>query len=283
MTLSRWLKQFTGKQFKKAKSGMQHASSSIVTVTGETWPGVTYFTTTRSGGVSGGRYASFNLGLHTEDDPEHVLTNRRRLNGLLPADPFWLKQVHGIEVADADGIDLDDSDAPVVADAAITIEPGRVLAIMTADCLPVVVASTDGRALGVAHAGWRGLQAGILEAMVGALRRKHCAAADWQAWIGPGISQDFFEVGMDVYTAFVNQKHPAAADAINYFRPARSSGKWMADLPGLARNRLEHAGVRFVKLSGYCTAGENEKFYSYRRDAHTGRLATLAWLGAAQL
>src|SRR5690606_18746899 len=110
-------------------------------------------------------------------------------------------------------------DLPIVADAAVTAQAGRVLAIMTADCLPVVVASTDAKALGAAHAGWRGLQAGVLEAMMEALRRKHPAAPGWQAWIGPGISQDFFEVGMDVYDAFNHQEHPVAADVSRYFRP----------------------------------------------------------------
>jgi YfiH family protein len=261
---------------------MPQMPSSIETVTGETWPGVNYFTTTRSGGVSGAGYASFNLGLHTQDEPEHVFANRHRLRSLLPADPFWLQQVHGVDVVDADRAALADTQDPIVADAAITMEPDRVLAIMTADCLPVVVASTDGRALGVAHAGWRGLQAGILEAMVDALHVKHPDARGWHAWIGPGISQDFFEVGTDVYSAFVNQNHPAAADARDYFRAATNPGKWMADLPGLANRRLQLAGVDAVNLSGYCTAGQNEKFYSYRLDASTGRLATLAWLDRCQ-
>lgn len=250
----------------------------IVTVTGEPWPGVSYFTTTRHGGVSGGACASFNLGLHTQDDPERVRVNRARLRALLPEPPVWLAQVHGISVLDADVAQPGPATEPAVADAAVTTTRGRVLAIMTADCLPVVVASTDGKALGAAHAGWRGLQAGVLEAMMDALNRKHPDAPAWRAWIGPAIGQDYFEVGADVYAAFVNQDHPAAADAKNYFRPTARPEKWMADLSGLARRRLLLAGVGNVALSGYCTAGRNHDFYSYRRDARTGRLATVAWL-----
>lgn len=254
----------------------------IATVTGEAWPGVKYFTTTRHGGVSGGGYASLNLGLHTGDDPEHVRANRVRLRALLPAPPVWLDQVHGASVLDADVHVLGPSGEPAVADAAVTTARHTVLAIMTADCLPVVVASVDGKALGAAHAGWRGLQAGVLEAMMAALERKHPAAPAWRAWIGPAIGQDGFEVGADVYAAFVGRDHPAAADAADCFRAGENPGKWMADLPGLARRRLHLAGVRDVALSGYCTVRHKHDFYSYRRDPRAGRMATLAWLTDCQ-
>jgi len=187
--------------------------------------------------------------------------------------------VHGIFVADADaGVDSGAGDGvsvgpPPRADAAITLRPGRVLAIMTADCAPVVIADLQGRALGLAHAGWRGLAAGVLEATLAALRAR-LPGAVWRAWIGPCIGQARFEVGDEVRRAFV-AADPAAS---RYFALGGADGKWQADLASLARHRLDMLDVYSVETSGLCTFDRADLFYSYRRSAATGRMATLAWL-----
>lgn len=260
----------------------------FATVSGLSWPGVHYFCTTRAGGASTGAWSSLNLGLHAGDDAAQVVLNRQALRSRLPGDPAWLHQVHGADVLDADSgavIGAGAGDAavgsapnrdggPAVADAAITTQPEKVLAIMTADCLPVVIASGDGSALGVAHAGWRGLAQGVLENTLAALRRRRPDAAAWRAWVGPGISQAHFEVGLDVYQAFVAQDAVTAM----YFAGKEPGRKWLADLPSLARHRLVRAGIDHVELSGACTYASPDRYYSYRRDGVTGRLATVAWL-----
>lgn len=263
--------------------------ASLLTVSGMSWPGVAYGCTTRAGGVSTGPWASMNLGLHVGDDPQAVLQNRRRLAAGLPGEPVWLEQVHGIELIEAreggslhrvEGAGTAGPGSPLSrqmpprADAAITLCRGVVLAIMTADCLPIVIADTEGRALGVAHAGWRGLAAGVLEATLAALMARRPHAAGWRAWIGPGISQAAFEVGSDVRSVFVDTNPSAAA----FFLPGRQPGKWQADLAGLACHRLETMGVYGVELSGLCTWTRGDLFHSYRRDTTCGRMATLAWL-----
>jgi hypothetical protein len=248
-------------------------------VSGPQWPGVHYFCTTRLGGVSKDEWASFNLGFNTAESPALAQANRTLLHGALPCKPFWLNQVHGAAVVDAD----QSQPGPQQpgwrpdADAALTTRSGCVLGILTADCLPVVIADTQGRALGVAHAGWRGLAGGVLEETLRQLRQRAPAATQWQAWIGPGISQPFFEVGPDVYHAFVD----VAPEADRFSRAgAKRNGlnRWQADLAGLAAWRLERAGVAHVIQSGRCTYGEPDVFYSYRRSAQTGRMATIAWL-----
>ncbi|MYN13769.1 peptidoglycan editing factor PgeF [Pusillimonas sp. TS35] len=245
-------------------------------VSGQPWPGVDYFCTTRQGGVSRGPWTSFNLGLHAGDEPANVQANRQVLRAALPDEPLWLRQVHGAQVCDADTFGAGYPAQPPEADAAVTTRPGRVLAIMTADCLPVVIADTGGNALGVAHAGWRGLAEGVIEQVMAALRARAPHAQGWRAWIGPAISQARFEVGAEVYRAFVD----GDAQAAMYFaaRPLGGEAKWLADLPGLARMRLYRAGVRDIELSGICAAVTSEHYYSYRRDATTGRMATVAWL-----
>ncbi|UHL65966.1 peptidoglycan editing factor PgeF [Paralcaligenes sp. KSB-10] len=245
-------------------------ANSLPSVTGLDWRGVRYFSTVRQGGVSTGPCASLNLGRHTQDNIDHVVENRRRLRAELPAEPFWLNQVHGVEVADADL----PADVPPSADAAVTAQKDRVLVIMTADCLPVVIADDEGSVLGVAHAGWRGLLNGVLEETLRRLQAKRPQTSRWRAWIGPGISQRHFEVGADVQAAFVDRDRRSA----DFFVEKIAHEKWLADLPGLARFRLQEAGVGQVELSGYCTFGEAERFYSYRRERDTGRLATVAWL-----
>lgn len=253
-----------------------HGESVPGLVKGKPWNGVRYGCTTRAGGVSRDDWASLNLALHVGDDPAAVQENRRRLRAALPASPFWLEQVHGTRVMDADAwaAAQPEPTTPPCADAAITLQPGRVLAIMTADCIPVVISDTEGRALGAAHAGWRGLAAGVLENTLAALKARLPGAATWQAWIGPCIGQPSFEVGDEVRLAFVDH----AADASVHFLPGRGPGKWQADLVGLARHRLAMAGVHHVEAAAYCTYEHAELFFSYRRSPVTGRMATVAWL-----
>lgn len=235
------------------------------------WPApgrVRVLATLRTGGVSVAPYDSFNLAQHVGDDPARVAANRASLRerGGLPDEPLWLNQVHGCAVAIHDGPQA----SPPTADAAVAFEPGRVCAVMTADCLPVVLADRAGRRVGVAHAGWRGLAGGVVEATVQALG---VPAADLVAWLGPAIGQAAFEVGPEVRAAFV-QRLPAAEAA---FLPG-APGKFQADLYALARAVLAQAGVADVHGGGWCTATDRERFFSFRRDGRTGRMATLAWL-----
>lgn len=245
-------------------------------MSGPSWPNVRVFSTTRVAGHSTGAFAGLNLATHTHDAPEAVAANRQLLRDCLPSNPIWLEQVHGTMVFDADpGVaGATDLNQVPVADAAITTRSDTVLAVLTADCLPVVLASSDGSALGIAHAGWRGLAAGVLEKTLEGLRGKTGDAVEWYAWVGPAISQAHFEVGADVLDAFTRQD-PACA---GYFQPKGEKGKWLADLPAIARHRLQRAGLSKIGLSGECTYSRPDLYYSYRRASTTGRLATLAWL-----
>lgn len=229
-------------------------------------PAVRAVVTTRTGGVSAGAYASFNLASHVGDDPAAVAANRRRLRAALelPAEPSWLQQVHGAAVARLPG------PLPESADAAVTTERGPVCAVMVADCLPVLLASRDADRVGVAHAGWRGLAAGVIEATVAALGGD---PARLIAWLGPAIGPRAFEVGSEVRAAFTNGDPGASA----HFQPGRD-GRWFADLPGLARRRLATCGVASVYGGIDCTVADPARFYSYRRDGATGRMAALIWL-----
>ncbi len=240
---------------------------------------------TRTGGVSAPPWGSLNLGLHVSDRPEHVQENRRRLAAALalPAEPAWLRQVHGTAVAQLQpppGAGVADRVAgapaavdPIEADAAVACQPGVVCAVLTADCLSVVLADLDARCVGVAHAGWRGLAAGVIETTIEALA---VTPARLVAWLGPAISQGCFEVGEEVRTAFLAHD-PGAASAFI----ANARGRWQADLAGLARRRLAAAGVPAVYGGGLCTFTEGARFHSHRRDgAASGRMATLAWLPA---
>jgi len=224
--------------------------------------------TTRHGGVSDGQYASFNVGVAVGDDPARVADNRARLRSLLPAEPLWLKQVHGTRVIDAAHIH-----PGVEADACITRTPGAVLAIQAADCMPVLLTDRNGSVVSAAHAGWRGLSAGVIENAVEAM---NVAPADVVAWLGPAISGAAYEVGQDVHDAFTAQD-PAAATAF-VARGNESRGKYLVDLYALARQRLARLGVASVHGGGYCTYGEAERFYSYRREGVTGRMVALIWL-----
>lgn len=247
------------------------------------WPApanVHALSTLRAGGVSrgpwglvGGGPGGLNLGERCGDAHACVRENRRRLRALLPSEPLWLDQVHGTEVVEADTL-VARSGPPPRADAAIATRGGVVLAVLTADCLPVLLTNASGSAVGVAHAGWRGLAAGVVESTLAALAR---ASTDrrWFAWLGPAIGPSRFEVGAEVRRAFVDQDAAAA----RAFVPAGPPDKWWADLFALARLRLARAGVIDVYGGGICTASQPDRFYSYRRDRTTGRMASLIWLG----
>ena len=234
------------------------------------WPAsgtVRAISTPRHGGVSPPPYASLNLADHVGDDPAHIAENRRRLAAMagLPAEPAWLKQVHGTTVVAAETVLT-----PVAADAAFTRAPGRPCVVMTADCLPVLLCDRAGTVVAAAHAGWRGLASGVIAATVA---RMGVRPAELLAWLGPAIGPNAFEVGEDVRAAFL------ALDAGNAgcFRPS-PAGRWLADLYELARRQLRERGVSAVYGGEFCTFSEPERFFSYRRQNRTGRMATLIWL-----
>jgi len=232
------------------------------------WPApinVKSLQTTRAGGISSPPYDSFNLGDHVGDAPLAVERNRILLNRLLPSEPVWLEQVHGIRVANADR-----ASCLPQADACIARHRAAVCVVMTADCLPILLCDTQGGVVGAAHAGWKGLAAGVIEAAVQAM---DVAPENIMVWLGPAISQDEFEVGDEVRAAFVAiQPHAASA-----FIPGRN-GKWFADLCALARLRLNALGITAIYGGSYCTYRERERFFSYRRDGVTGRMGTFIWL-----
>ncbi|MEW6120735.1 MAG: peptidoglycan editing factor PgeF [Pseudomonadota bacterium] len=221
--------------------------------------------TTRAGGMSRAPWASLNLGDHVNDDPAHVAANRALLRERLPEEPGWLRQVHSARVVEA-GADADPD-----ADACFTRTPGRVCAVLTADCLPVLFCDRAGSVVAAAHAGWRGLAGGVLEATVAAMA---APPGEILAWMGAAIGPAAFEVGDDVRDAFMAQ-HPETAAA---FVPQGTPEKWLADIYTLARIRLAHAGVVAVHGGGRCTFTESDTFFSYRRDGVTGRMASLVWL-----
>jgi len=220
----------------------------------------------RSGGTSTGPYASLNVGAHVGDAPAAVADNRVRLRKSLglPAEPLWLEQVHGTTVAR-----FEDRARPV-ADAAIACAAGQVCAVMVADCLPVLLADRAGSCVGIAHAGWRGLAAGVIEATVAALPARPDSL---MAWLGPAIGPAAFEVGAEVRERFMAVDPAAQAE----FRPGRGD-RWWADLYGLARRRLAGAGITAVHGGEFCTVSDPARFFSYRRDGLTGRMAALVWL-----
>jgi YfiH family protein len=243
----------------------------------ETPPGVRALFTTRAGGISAAPLDTLNLATHVGDSPAAVVENRRRLRTAadLPSVPRWLGQVHGITVAD---LDVLPEGAVPEADAAVTTRPGRICAVLTADCVPVLFAALDGSVVAAAHAGWRGLVAGVLEAAVAAVRARAAPGIGLTCWIGPAISARHFEVRDDVRDAFLAAE-PRDAPAFVRGRP----GHWQCDLPWLARRRLQALGVADGGGADRCTYEEEIHFYSHRRDvqhrgrATTGRFATLVW------
>ena len=233
--------------------------------------------TNRHGGFSQPPFDSLNLGLHVGDDPTTVQKNREALKVVLPNEPIWLNQVHGTQVIDADCRN-DWSDMPS-ADASVTSTPGKVLAIMTADCLPVLLASSDGKVVGAAHAGWRGLAAGVIEQTVALMRSKQTQQAQTQsdiiAYLGPAIGPHAFEVGSEVRDIFIAQ-NPASATC---FEQLKENGKYLADIYGLATLRLNALGVEQIEGGDECTL-QNPDYFSYRRDQQTGRMGSFIWIEA---
>lgn len=236
------------------------------------WPApanVRAISTTRAGGVSGAPWDSLNLGSHVGDDADHVRENRRRLARALQLEDdaiAWLSQVHGTGL-----VRLPAPGVPE-ADAALADQPGQVCAIMTADCLPVLFCNRSGTRVAAAHGGWRGLCDGVLEAVVAGFEEP---AGELLAWLGPAIGPGHFEVGPEVRAAFVAQD--ARADAAFSAQGARP-GHCMANIYELARLRLAAAGVTQIYGGSLCTVSDPERFYSYRRDGQTGRMACLIWL-----
>ncbi|QPK62488.1 peptidoglycan editing factor PgeF [Methylomonas sp. LL1] len=232
------------------------------------WPlpeGVHAATTLRGGGASSGAYASLNPAAHVDDDPDHVETNRKIIRDMLqlPAEPVWLQQVHGTRV-----IKADQAQGLEQADASFTDQPGTVCAVLTADCLPVLFCGDHGGVIAAAHAGWRGLQAGVIERTLSAMSCQKVSV-----WLGPAIGPEHFEVGEDVREAFVAD-NAKAAEAFK----ATGPGKWLADIYHLARLQLAELGVEQIHGGAYCTVSDAQRFYSYRRDgATTGRMASLIW------
>ena len=232
------------------------------------WPApacVRAVSTTRLGGSSTGNWRGLNLALHVGDDAACVAENRRRLAAQLqlPASPGWLTQVHGTQVCELP------SPGACTADAATSARPGQVCVVMTADCLPVLFSDRDGGRVAAAHAGWRGLAAGVLERSVACFEDPGRVFA----WLGPAIGPEAFEVGEEVRAAFVGTD-PAAAAAFQRNR----RGRWQADLYTLARRRLQRAGVAEIYGGGLCTHSDAGRFYSFRRDGITGRMASLIWI-----
>jgi len=235
------------------------------------WPApanVCAVATTRSGGVSSGAYATMNLA-RGRDEVDAVAENRRRFERFLPARPVPLAQVHGAAVATLERT----TTVSPIADAAVTRELGVVCSVLTADCLPVLLVDRMGTAVGIAHAGWRGLAAGVIDATVGAIADFGVERGDLIAWLGPAIGPRAFEVGADVHHAFCDADPGAAA----FFGTGRP-GKWHADLYGLARRRLARAGVSHITGGGFCTYSDTARFFSYRRERDSGRMATAIWL-----
>jgi YfiH family protein len=233
--------------------------------------------TTRQGGVSRAPWHSFNLGDHVGDDPQSVAANRALLRRELPADPVWLTQVHGTRCVDAAAV------APgVEADASFTRQRGVVCAVLTADCLPVLFCDESASVVGIAHAGWRGLAAGVIEATVAAMGEP---GERLMAWLGPAIGPQAFEVGGEVRDQFIAHD----AQAASAFKPA-ANGKWLCNIHELARQRLRALGIdgprrdvpvtqsRRTASADSCTLRDAESFFSYRRDGVTGRMASLIWL-----
>ncbi|MGH8140661.1 MAG: peptidoglycan editing factor PgeF [Steroidobacteraceae bacterium] len=233
-------------------------------------PAVRAAFTLRMGGVSAAPYDSLNLGARVGDSPEAVEENRRRIREQLrlPDDPVWLEQVHGTAVLNLDEYNT----TPTLprADAAVAQSAGRVCAVQVADCMPVLFAARDGSAVGVAHAGWRGLSAGVLEST---LRGLDAQVSQLLAWMGPAIGAAHFEVGDDVRAAFMAEDVGAAGAFV-----ANPRGRWQCNLYALARRRLAALGVSEIYGGGWCTYADAERFFSFRRDGVCGRMAALIWI-----
>jgi YfiH family protein len=244
------------------------------------WPapaGIGALMTTREGGVSAPPWNRLNLGLAVGDDPAAVAENRSRLAAAIGARPVYLRQVHGAGVAVVDAADADPSRPPIEADAAVTVATAVACVVQVADCLPVLLSAAQGRAVGAAHAGWRGLAGGVVERTLQRLcDLAGCAPGEVQAWLGPCIGPARFEVGADVLLAFgvePDRVHP------HFVARARADGsaRWLCDLAGLARERLLACGVAGVAVQRDCTFDDRSRFFSFRRDGVTGRHVAAVW------
>jgi YfiH family protein len=257
------------------------AANAAVPLIEPAWPGgapagVGAAMSTRHGGVSTAPWHSLNLGVAVGDEAAAVARNRARWVEALGARPVWLRQVHGVQVLRLDATTPDHPAEP--ADAAWTTEPGIACTVQVADCLPVLLATRDGRAVAAAHAGWRGLAAGVLEATVAALQAGTAVpAAELRAWLGPCIGPQAFEVGPEVLQGFGRPPLPADQPGFRWSPRADGSPRWHADLPALARERLAAVGVTAVAVHGGCTVAGGSDFFSFRRDGVTGRLAAAVW------
>jgi YfiH family protein len=220
--------------------------------------------TTRIGGFSRAPYDTLNLGTHVDDDPLTVASNRNLLNNLVPSEPIWLEQVHGTQVVLAEAAGCQPR-----GDACITRHSNTVCTVMTADCLPVLLCDGAATVVGVAHAGWRGLAAGVLESTAQAMQ---AAPSKLMAWLGPAIGPQSFEVGGEVRATFVSQDKAAAAAFVAH------GDKFLADIYLLARLRLHALGVTQIFGGNFCTYQDRTRFFSYRRDGRTGRMATMIWM-----
>ena len=240
------------------------------------------FMTTRMGGVSIGAYgdvrgqSGLNPASHVSDDVTHVQQNRSILRALLPNDPLWLNQTHSIKVWLQTDNEYDHSAPPPEADAVVLTQKGAVGVIMTADCLPVLFASDDGQIIAAAHVGWRGLLDGVLERTVQVMAEQGADVASMHVWLGAAIGPNRFEVGQDVLDAFI-QKTPQAAGDVQACFKRTDADKYLADIYGLARARLHALGITRITGGELCTVSDAERFYSYRRDHVTGRMASLIW------
>lgn len=237
------------------------------------------FCTTRHGGVSKSPFNTLNLGLNAGDDSVDVLHNRGILRSHLPTEPLWLKQTHGVTVSTPASRNAS-TGKPFEADAAVTNIPNEVLAILTADCMPVLFASKSGGVIGAAHAGWRGLSGGVLENTLKEMLSLSpgLSPKDIVVWMGPAIGPTAFEVGEDVLQAFAPQGQDILAKA---FSPITGSpGKHLANLYPLARERLHSLGINQIDGGDFCTFNDSDRFFSYRRDKETGRFASLIWMAA---
>jgi YfiH family protein len=241
-------------------------------------PQIGAFSTTRAGGISKAPFDSLNLGRYVNDEAAAVSENRARVRALLPAEPVWLKQVHGTRVWDAD---LAHTEEIIEADAAVTTKTNTVLTVMAADCLPVLIRGPDGGVIGAAHAGWRGLLGGVLENTVGAMQVKTglSDAGQYLAWLGPAIGPRAFEVGEEVRAAFHEhaQKHALPSPAGAFMAIDGKPGKYWANLYLLARQRLLSKGLTHIYGDEFCTVRDQSDFFSHRRDGLSGRFAAFIW------
>jgi YfiH family protein len=264
-----------------SEQGSQFQTINGLRVLVPNWPALPQigaFCTTRAGGISKAPFDSLNLGRYVNDDPLAVSENRARVRALLSAEPVWLKQVHGTRVWDAD---LTPTEEIIEADAAVTTKTNRVLTVMAADCLPVLISDPEGKVIGAAHAGWRGLLGGVLENAVDAMQAKTGLGnvGQYLAWLGPAIGPRAFEVGEEVRVAFeaYGKEHclPVAAEA--FMAIDGKPGKYWANLYQLARQRLQNKGLTHIYGGEFCTVRDQANFFSHRRDGLSGRFAAFIW------